>query len=135
MAATVLKQLAALTGDSRYADAVARSLALVGRLAGEHATGFAQWLCAADFALEGANEVAIVGDLGDPVAQELVAATFAAYRPRQVVAAAPPSESPVVPLLVDRPVLDGRATAYVCRNFVCELPVTDAAALSARLAS
>jgi uncharacterized protein YyaL (SSP411 family) len=29
--------------------------------------------------------------------------------------------------------LDGYATAYVCRNFVCQLPVTEAKALEAQL--
>jgi len=31
--------------------------------------------------------------------------------------------------------IDGRTTAYVCRNFTCEQPVTDAAALEERLTS
>jgi uncharacterized protein YyaL (SSP411 family) len=30
--------------------------------------------------------------------------------------------------------IDGTATAYVCRHFTCEQPVTDAAGLAARLA-
>ena len=134
MAATVLAQLAALTGDARFADAVAQGLPLVGRFAGEHATEFGQWLCAADFTLAGAHEVAIVGDLEDPGTRGLIDAAFAVYRPRQVVAAAAPAESTTVPLLVGRPTVDGAATAYVCRNFACELPVTDAAGLTAQLA-
>jgi uncharacterized protein YyaL (SSP411 family) len=38
-----------------------------------------------------------------------------------------------VPLLADRPLLDGRAAAYVCRGFVCDRPVTGAAELRERL--
>ena len=38
-----------------------------------------------------------------------------------------------VPLLHDRVAIDGRPTAYVCRNFACNLPVTDAAALAEQL--
>ena len=30
-----------------------------------------------------------------------------------------------VPLLADRGQIGGRATAYVCRNYVCKLPVTE----------
>ena len=38
-----------------------------------------------------------------------------------------------VPLLADRPLIDGRPTAYVCRDFACRLPVTDPAALRDQL--
>jgi uncharacterized protein YyaL (SSP411 family) len=33
----------------------------------------------------------------------------------------------------ERPLVDGRPAAYVCRAFVCEAPVTDAAVLTDRL--
>jgi len=38
-----------------------------------------------------------------------------------------------IPLLEGRGVVDGKPTAYVCRNYACELPVTDAAALGRQL--
>jgi uncharacterized protein YyaL (SSP411 family) len=38
-----------------------------------------------------------------------------------------------VPLLVDRPLRDGRPTAYVCRHFRCDAPTTDPADLAATL--
>jgi uncharacterized protein YyaL (SSP411 family) len=31
----------------------------------------------------------------------------------------------VVPLLADRPAIEGRVTAYVCRNYICQAPTTD----------
>jgi hypothetical protein len=40
-----------------------------------------------------------------------------------VVVAGEP-DAPGVPLLADRPVVDGAAAAYVCRGFVCDRPVT-----------
>jgi uncharacterized protein YyaL (SSP411 family) len=33
-------------------------------------------------------------------------------------------------LLRDRPAVNGRATAYVCRGFVCQRPTTDLAELA-----
>jgi uncharacterized protein YyaL (SSP411 family) len=39
-----------------------------------------------------------------------------------------------VPLLAGRDLVDGAAAAYVCRNFACQLPVTDPAVLRAALA-
>ena len=113
---------------------MAQALPLVGRFAGEHATGFGQWLCAADFVLSGTHEVAIVGDPDDPGTRELIDTAFGKFRPRQVVAAAAPSQPSAVPLLAGRPAQNGAATAYVCRNFACDLPVTDAAGLTAQLA-
>jgi len=38
-----------------------------------------------------------------------------------------------VPLLEARAAVDGKPTAYVCRNYACELPVTDRAALAKQL--
>ena len=40
-----------------------------------------------------------------------------------------------VPLLRDRPTVDGRAAAYVCEHFVCQAPVTDVASLQALLSN
>ncbi|MBK3619968.1 hypothetical protein JHN50_36120, partial [Streptomyces sp. MBT98] len=37
------------------------------------------------------------------------------------------------PLLVDRPLMGGEPTAYVCRHFVCDAPTTDAGELAAKL--
>jgi uncharacterized protein YyaL (SSP411 family) len=44
--------------------------------------------------------------------------------PGAVVAVGPPSAEPAAPLLADRPLVDGKPAAYVCRNFTCERPVT-----------
>ena len=30
-----------------------------------------------------------------------------------------------LPLLADRPLVDGRPAAYVCRHFTCDAPTTD----------
>jgi uncharacterized protein YyaL (SSP411 family) len=56
------------------------------------------------------------------------------YLPRAVTALSPypPFEgSPA--LLKDRPLQDGKATAYVCEGFVCRLPVTSAEGLEKQL--
>ena len=51
---------------------------------------------------------------------------------QDVVVAGPP-DAPGVPLLVDRPLIDGAAAAYVCRGFVCDRPVTTVEELTAAL--
>jgi uncharacterized protein YyaL (SSP411 family) len=49
---------------------------------------------------------------------------FDGYRRFQIVAlGSPNAQPPAVPLLQDRGLVDGQATAYACRNFACQAPV------------
>jgi len=55
-----------------------------------------------------------------------------AYLPNRVLAAG--LEDTSVPRLLEgRTAREGRATAYVCRDFACESPVTDPVILAGRL--
>ncbi len=131
MAATVLLKLGAFTGDNRYADAAARALRGVQRMLVAAPLGFAQWLCALDFALGKPNEIAIIGAGQD--ARKLLDVVRREYRPNQVVAVARDAGDSPIPLLQGRTEIDGRATAYVCQNFACQLPVTEPDALVEQL--
>jgi hypothetical protein len=90
-------------------------------------TGFAHWLNAAAFTMGDPREVAVVGLVQDADTKELLAVLNQGFRPNLVVAAGESAEG--VPLLAERPQVDGKATAYVCRRFVCKRPVTDAQSL------
>jgi uncharacterized protein YyaL (SSP411 family) len=52
------------------------------------------------------------------------------FLPHTVLALKAPEQETVLPLLQGRTLVDGKAAAYVCENFACKLPVTDAAALA-----
>jgi uncharacterized protein YyaL (SSP411 family) len=92
------------------------------------------WLQAIDLALADVAEVAVVGDPDAEATRGLLAVAAGAYTPTRVVAAGPGDGRTEVPLLRNRPLRDGRPTAYVCRAFACREPVTDADALAAQLA-
>jgi uncharacterized protein YyaL (SSP411 family) len=99
-------------------------------------TAFAQWWCAADFALGPVHEVAVLGDPADPATQSLLQPLWQAYHPRMVLASSPyptPAGSPA--LLSERPLLYGNPTAYVCRGFVCRQPVDNAESMLVQLLS
>jgi len=137
MATTALLRLAALTGEGRYRDAAERALGTVRPYLDRYPTGFAQWLVAASVATSDVLEVAIVGDPAAPATQALLDVVGDGWRPDLVVALAADdatAAASAIALLHDRVAIGGAPTAYVCRGFVCDLPVTDPEALRARLA-
>jgi uncharacterized protein len=117
-AAYGLLRLGALTGEQRYEDQAIGVLRLLHELAAKHPQGFGHLLQALDFHLAPVKEVALVGDSHD-----LERVVRGAFRPHLVVAGGAPDG---VPLLADRPTVDGQAAAYVCERFACQAPVTAA---------
>jgi uncharacterized protein YyaL (SSP411 family) len=121
MAGTALLRLGALTGDDRYHAVADEIFRLLGELADRHPTAFGQLLCALDMNARGIDEIVVAGDRPD-----LLAAVREAYRPNAVVAWGERFDSP---LWSERD--DG--AAYVCRNFTCQLPASDAHTLRRQL--
>jgi uncharacterized protein YyaL (SSP411 family) len=118
MLAYVLLRLARIYGDDeleRRAVGVLRLL-VEGFRRAPFAYGWA--LCALDLHLSPPRELAIVGSPDDAVARD----ALAEWQPNAVVAFGPAED---VPLLAGRGAVDGRAAAYVCEHFACQLPVTD----------
>jgi uncharacterized protein YyaL (SSP411 family) len=136
-AAEVLQRLALLTGESRYERAGVDALRLVRGMMERAPTGFGHALGALDLYVSAAKEVAIVGDPSADDTRRLVDEVWQRFQPNRVLAVATPGDDAtrMVPLLADRPQVDGRATAYVCERFVCQRPVTDPSELAELLAS
>ena len=131
-AAFGLLRLAALTGEQRYELAGLDALRLAHELAARHPIAFGHLLAAIDFHVSPVREVALVGEPLEP----LEAVVRARLRPHLVLAARRGDghdDPSAVPLLLDRPPLGGRATAYVCERFTCRAPVTDPEELAALL--
>ena len=132
MAAEVLLRLAAFTGEDGYRTAAEAAIGGVAAPARRYPTAFAQWLNAMTLAVGDVVEIAVAGDPASPDVQGMLSVVRQTYRPLSVLAS---GRSASVPLMLDRPLRDGRATAYVCRNFACRAPVTEPADLAAQLTS
>ena len=131
-AALGLLRLALLSGDARYADAALGQLRLVRPYVVRHPQAFGHALQAIDLHVGPARELALVGDEIGPLLEVI----RSELRPRLVVAGGNGSgDESVVPLLRDRPAVDGAATAYLCENFTCAAPTISAAELAATLDS
>ena len=115
-------RLHGLTGEHAHAAAAERTIAAFAGDARRAPTGFGQILTAAERLLGSPLELAIVGSPAE--ASPLVSVYRERWRPGAVLAVGGPDDATAVPLLADRPRLDGHPTAYVCRNFACERPVT-----------
>ncbi len=133
LACEALLQFAALTGEGHYRDLGERCLGFGLSNAAQYPTAFGRWLCAADLALSGERQLAILYPPGSN-AGDMLRVADRVYRPNLTIAACvfpPPADAP--PLLLDRPVIDGRATAYLCEALVCRQPTTEPAELQAQL--
>jgi uncharacterized protein YyaL (SSP411 family) len=131
-AALGLLRLAALSGEGELERNAVSHLQLLHELAPRHPTAFGHLLQALDFHLNPVHEVALVGP--EDGRRELEGAYRSTLRPRSVLAAGPGGTTSAVPLLDGRAPVDGRAAAYVCRQFACRAPVIDAQELAELLA-
>jgi len=135
VAAGVLLRLAILTDNQRYRDLAQDVLNAVADSVRRYPSGFGYTLSAMDFLLSSPKEIAIVGK-DEPDIQPLLQEAWRKYLPNKVVAPGIVNDSEaiaVIPLLQDRPLLDDRATAYVCENYACKRPVTRTADLQSQL--
>jgi uncharacterized protein YyaL (SSP411 family) len=120
----------ALTGSRRHREAADAGVAAAAGLA-DRDPRFAGWtLAVAEAMAAGPQQVAVVGD--GPRAREMIRVARASTSPGLVTAHGWP-DAPGIPLLADRPLVAGGATAYVCRGFVCDRPVTTLDELTAAL--
>ena len=120
-AAVALYRLAALTGESRFANHADRIMQLIGAVIDQAPAAFSQALAAAALHEHGVTEVAVVGDRPD-----LVAVVNERWRPDVVLAWGEPYDSPLWHGRVD-------GMAYVCEHYACQAPQDTADGLRAQL--
>jgi uncharacterized protein len=134
-AAGALLSFSAYTGSSLHREAAERALGVYDVLA-DQAPRFAGWgLAVAEALAAGPAEIAVVGPANDPATVALHRTALLGNSPGAAVVAGDPGNptSNAVPLLRDRPLVDGRPAAYVCRHFVCAAPTTDPSHLATQI--
>jgi len=125
VAADVLLKLAAVLDRSDYRKKAEDVFLTAAGFLKQYASGFGRMLAAVDFYLGPSKEIALVGE-----PDKFLSVLRSRYMPRAVVAAGSDDR---VPLLRDRPRLNGQPTAYVCENFTCKQPVADTAGFEKQL--
>ena len=117
IAVRLLLRLALLTDRTDFREAAERTLTLFGPRMNSTAQAVPEMLCALDFALGKPQQIVIAGEPAAPDTQALLRVVRRGYRPNQVVMLARDQSTP-------RPMINGKATAYVCVDRTCRLPTT-----------
>jgi len=136
VAAEVLLRIGLLTDNADYQRRASSILRLMASTVQRYPSGFGRLLCALDFYVGAPKEIALVGDLDKPETQSLLDEIWSRYLPNKVVATGSPTNTragDVVPLLRERPPIDGKATVYLCEHFACKNPTTDPRELASQL--
>ena len=136
VAAEVLLRVGLLTDNADYQRRAITILRLMGATVQRYPSGFGRLLCALDFSLAAPKEIVLIGESGAAGTQALRAEIWKGYLPNKVVAQSSPGDpkaAGAVPLLRERPQIDGRPTAYLCEHFTCKSPTTDPKELASQL--
>lgn len=123
----VLLRLAAFTGEQAYRKRADDYLQPLAEIMVQHPQAFGYVLGALDFVLSPSKEFAIIGHPDGADTHQLLKTINSRYQPNSVLACSSPDDSRAqrtIELLANRPLKDGKATAYVCQNFACQAPVS-----------
>ncbi|MBI3785117.1 MAG: thioredoxin domain-containing protein [Deltaproteobacteria bacterium] len=128
VAAYELLRLGRLTMNKAYESRGRALLALNGADVEQSPTAYAFRLMALDFAIGPTQEIVLAGARNDPKIKGLATTLYSLYAPRAVVALHDADDKKIeqlVPFLRQQNMVGGRATAYVCENYVCKLPTSE----------
>jgi uncharacterized protein YyaL (SSP411 family) len=133
LALELLQRAGHVFADPRYLEVARLGLAREESAMRRFPTAFGRLLSVLDRSLAPPVELAVVGDREDPRTGELGAVAFEGFHRNITVTGREPGEEVRgMPLLEGRSTLGDAPTAYLCRAYACELPVTDPQALRRR---
>jgi uncharacterized protein YyaL (SSP411 family) len=136
VAAAALLKLGLLTHEQDYSNRGATILRSLHSAMSRYPSAFGYMLGALDFYLSEPKEIALIGNLDSHEIRSFVEEIYSRYLPNKVVAACEPEDlkaPDAIGVLAGRTTIDGKATAYVCREYVCLEPATTVEELATRI--
>ena len=127
VAASNLLRLAQMTDRKDFHDSADRVLRAVAKRIEAQPSASPQMLAAYEFSLSKPKQVVLVGTTGLPA---LLRELHARFVPHKIVLLVDSDQSrkalaAYLPVIETMTAKDGRATAYVCENYTCQLPTAD----------
>jgi len=130
VAAMSLLRLGRLTGRPDLEEEAHRTFGAFAADMGANPAAYTHMITAFETAQHGTAEVIIVGDPEDDHTRRFLSALQGSYLPNVIVGLVDPGDPDgaireLIPYAADMKTLDGKAAAYVCRDFACLAPTTD----------
>ena len=139
MAALLLLRLAQFTDRAKCRDAAEKTLQLFNGHLHKAPSTVPQMACALDFYLSKPKQIVIAGKADATDTRAMLRAIHEHYLPNAIVILADGGDSQktltkLLPFLETIKPINGKATAYVCINYACQLPTSDASKFKELLA-
>jgi uncharacterized protein YyaL (SSP411 family) len=130
VALQALTMASRITADSKWEEMANRTGSVFSQLLSEYPSAHTYFLTGGLLLLGPSYEIVVVGKGEDKDTRAMLDVIRSVYLPNKVVIRKDISHdsaalSEMVPYIDGYTALDGRATAYVCQGFVCELPTSD----------
>jgi uncharacterized protein YyaL (SSP411 family)/aryl-alcohol dehydrogenase-like predicted oxidoreductase len=131
VAARSLARLGKLLDRTDLTEAATSALRAYGREIERMPRAFCTSLAVVDFLLEPPIELVFAGDRTSPAYGALMAELAPVHLPNRIIAHADADGG--IPLARGKTPIDGKPALYVCKDFVCERPLTDPVEVRSRL--
>jgi uncharacterized protein YyaL (SSP411 family) len=125
-----LLTLSHLTGEGRYRELAERGIVSMGTRLTSQGRAVPLMASALAVALTPPGQIVVVGPRGREDTEALWQAAQRRYRPFTIMLPVEPGPAQealadMLPWIAEMRMIDGRATAYICQDFVCASPTTD----------
>ena len=126
-----------LTADASMAEKIEKTLGGFGARLTQIGRAVPMMLAALSTYHAGMPQIVVAGPLRRDDTEALIDVVRSRYQPTAVLVRADPAQhgalTALLPWTASMPMRDGKATAYVCRDFTCQAPTTDPASLRTQL--
>ena len=138
VAALNLQRLAHLTGKKEWIERAKKSIESFGKTLAAYPPAMPLMLSAVNMLIDTPKQVVISGGADDEDTRILLHEVHSRYLPNTIIILADGEENQAflkkhLPFLATTEKIEGKATAYVCENFTCRLPVNTREELAALL--
>ena len=125
-----LLRLGRITANTSFEEKATKLLRAFSGNINEAPSAYTQLMMGIDFALGPSQEIVIAGNSDSADTKKMLDAIRAKFIPNKVVLLRPldketPEIAGIAPFTKNQTSVGGKATAYVCRNYVCNKPTTD----------